>query len=193
MVDLSNLEQLETIAGSGYVLNRLTNTNASRIYKKLEDLGNPDKIIEEIKKNYLPDLDKDGKLVQFGFWIEVDKELTGFTLFSVDDWENGVGSTGADILPAFRGRGIAPGTKPHLFYLGFDILGLHRIETGHDESNASSKRSIEKTPGFKFEGVLREHSQTSRGVFENELLYAILEQDYRKLYQPNQIKANYKK
>jgi RimJ/RimL family protein N-acetyltransferase len=73
-----------------------------------------------------------------------------------------------------RGRGVAPASKPLLLRLGFGALGLNRIETGCFVSNLASRRSIEKTPGFRLEGTLRQYGRNARGEFEDELRYAIL-------------------
>ncbi|WP_245327382.1 GNAT family N-acetyltransferase [Hymenobacter fodinae] len=81
-----------------------------------------------------------------------------------------------------RGRGVTPRSKPHLFYLAFELLGLNRVATGCRVSDLSSKRSIEKTRGFQFEGLMRESGLNDAGEFEDELLYAILRRDWLQLY-----------
>ena len=85
-----------------------------------------------------------------------DGELAGLSLLGIDDWKQSRGYTGADTLAHMRGKGVAPRSKPHLFYLAFEILGLNRLETGCFVSNLASKKSIEKTAGFQFEGIKRE-------------------------------------
>jgi ribosomal-protein-serine acetyltransferase len=94
------------------------------------------------------------------------------------------GYTGADTPESMRGRGIAPRSKAHLLYVGFQMLGLNRIETGCFVSNTASQRSIEKTPGFVFEGILRAYGRNAQGVFEDERRYAILRSDWQRLYNP---------
>jgi ribosomal-protein-serine acetyltransferase len=76
-----------------------------------------------------------------------------------------------------------------MFYLGFTLLGLNRIETGCLESNTASRRSIEKTPGFQFEGTLREYARNSQEEFEDELRSAILKRDWLRLYDPDQVEV----
>jgi RimJ/RimL family protein N-acetyltransferase len=88
-----------------------------------------------------------------------------------------------------RGRGITPRSKPHLFYLAFELLGLNRVATGCLVSNLSSKRSIEKTAGFQFEGISRESGVNEQGEFEDERIYAILKRDWLKLYDATQIQV----
>jgi RimJ/RimL family protein N-acetyltransferase len=109
-------------------------------------------------------------------------ELAGMTLLTVDSWEERAGSTGADVFRHMRGRGVTPRSKAHLFYLAFELLGLNRVATGCRVSNLSSKRSIEKTRGFQFEGIMRESGLNDAGEFEDEYLYAILRRDWLQLY-----------
>jgi RimJ/RimL family protein N-acetyltransferase len=116
-------------------------------------------------------------------------ELAGLTLLGIDDWQSRKGYTGADLLSHMRGREIAPRSKPHLFYLAFEILKLNRVETGCFVSNLASKRSIEKTAGFQFEGIMRESRINDDGAFEDEYLYAILRKDWPALYDKSQVKV----
>ena len=111
------------------------------------------------------------------------------SLLEIFDWKALKGATGADTLLHMRGKGVAPRSKPHLFYLTFELLGLNRIETGCLVSNTASKISIEKTPGFRFEGISRESGINADGVFEDEYLYAILRKDWERLYDKSQIKV----
>lgn len=136
----------------------------------------------EIDNHYCPAYDADGRRTNYGFYAAMDGELVGLSLLSIDDWDNLRGSTGADTLPQHRGKGIAPGSKPHLFHLGFAMLGLNRIETGCLVSNTASKRSIEKTPGFVYEGTLRSYERNDDGAFEDHYFYAIIRPDWENLY-----------
>jgi len=143
----------------------------------------------ELRENYLPEYDSDGTRTQYGFYAEIDDQIVGFSLFSVDDWHDMRGSTGADTLPEMRGRGITPGSKAHLFYLGFALLGLNRIETACLISNVSSQRSIEKTLGFEFEGILRGYERNAAGEFEDVRWYGILRRDWERLYNPADVEV----
>jgi RimJ/RimL family protein N-acetyltransferase len=138
-------------------------------------------MLEEMFRNYLPRYEQ-GRRTNFGFYSLLGTELAGMTLLTVDSWEERAGSTGADIFQHMRGRGVTPRSKPHLFYLAFELLGLNRVATGMRVSNLSSKRSIEKTRGFQFEGIMRESGINDAGEFEDEYLYAILRRDWLELY-----------
>ncbi|GAB3337855.1 hypothetical protein GCM10027299_49430 [Larkinella ripae] len=153
--------------------------------------GFPDSrdMLAELLRNYLPRYEN-GRRTNYGFYVLLNDELAGMTLLNVDSppdqWN---GSTGADMFAHMRGRGITPRSKPHLFYLAFELLGLNRVATGCLISNESSKRSIEKTAGFQLEGISRESGVNERGEFEDEYLYAILKRDWLALYDAAQIRV----
>jgi RimJ/RimL family protein N-acetyltransferase len=157
-----------------------------KLYSGFED---SEEMITELKTNYRPEYDENGRQTQFGFYTMVDGLLAGGSLLGVDDWYDARGNTGADTFMHMRGKGIAPGSKPHLFYLGFELLGLNRIETGCFVSNHASKRSIEKTPGFQFECVAREHGRNDREEFEDTYLYAIVKRDWERLYDKSTVEV----
>lgn len=143
-----------------------------------------DELEYEIRHSYLPEYDTAGRRTKYGFAAERDGLLVGFSLLGVGDWDDALGYTGADTVAAYRGQGIAPASKPALFRLGFEMLGLHRIETGCAVSNAPSRRSIEKTPGFVYEGIQRQRERRDDGTFEDVHFYAILRSDWERLYDP---------
>lgn len=169
------------------VLYRITEQNADHVRSLLRD--QPPEIRSEFEASYLPEYDEAGRQTLFGFYATLHGELAGLSLLAVDSWKDGRGCTGADTLPHMRGRGVAPGSKPHLFYLAFELLGLNRVETGCFVSNLASKRSLEKTPGLRFEGVLREYGRNDRGEYEDELRYAILRSDWLRLYREQRVEV----
>ncbi len=164
-------------------LHRISFENLDQVRAMLQNEPDSEELVEELDESYLPKYDSQNRLTLYGFYIFKAGKLAGLTLLEVDSWEDARGNTGADILPHMRGQGIAPASKVHLFYLGFELLGLNRIDTGHGVSNHASQRSIEKTPGFRMEGVLREYARSPEGEFEDTLYYGILKRDWRELYQ----------
>ncbi|QDA60578.1 GNAT family N-acetyltransferase [Hymenobacter jejuensis] len=169
-------------------LHLINEDNLAEVYELFQ--GHPDsrEMLEELFRNYLPRYEQ-GRRTNFGFYSMLGPELAGMTVLTVDSWEEQYASTGADIFKHMRGRGVTPRSKPHLFYLAFELLGLNRIATGHRVSNLSSKRSIEKTRGFQFEGIMRESGINERGEFEDEYLYAILRRDWIQLYDKSQVQV----
>ena len=145
--------------------------------------------LDELEKSYLPRFDDSGRRTKYGFYIMLAGELAGLCLLGISNWEHRRGYTGADILPHMRGRNIAPMSKPLLFYLAFEILDLNRVETGCLASNASSRKSIEKTKGMQYEGTLREYNRKADGRYEDDLRYAILRRDWLELYDKSVIEV----
>ncbi len=111
-------------------------------------------LLEEFHNSYLPRFEA-GRRMRYGFYMQLEGKLAGFCLLDIDDLETRTASVGTDLLEHMRGLQIAPQSKAHLFYLAFELLGLNRVETGCFVSNIASKKSIEKTLGFIYEGKSR--------------------------------------
>ena len=69
-------------------------------------------------------------------------------------------------------RGYATEASAALLGLGFDVLGLNRIQAQHITRNPASGRVMQKV-GMEFEGIRRQHF-LARGEFEDVAVYAIL-------------------
>ena len=158
-------------------LHLINEDNLPEVYARFQGFPDSDEMLAELFRNYLPRYEG-GRRVNFGFYTTLGDEIAGASLLSVDSWDEKTGSTGADVLRHMRGRGVTPRSKPHLFYLAFEVLGLNRVASGCRVSNLASKRSLEKTPGFVFEGIMRESGVNERGEFEDEYLCAILRRDW---------------
>jgi ribosomal-protein-serine acetyltransferase len=162
-------------------LQLINQENLGAVKKLFLDQSVSIELVRDIETSYAPSFDDQRRRCKFGFYTLINGKLAGLSLLGINNWDHLRGYTGADTLPHMRGRGVAPASKPHLFYLGFHLLGLNRIETGCFASNISSRRSIEKTPGFQFEGCMREYG-FYEGKLDDELRYAILKKDWEKLY-----------
>lgn len=101
-----------------------------------------------------------------------------------------VGATGLTIEPAharaelgywigvpYWGRGYATEAARALLELGFERLGLHRIQATYLTRNPASGRVMQKL-GMHPEGVLRQHVR-KWGVFEDLAVYGILAAEWR--------------
>jgi RimJ/RimL family protein N-acetyltransferase len=165
--------------------------NAIEVCSMFEGFPDSDYMLSEINESYLPEFDEAGRQTKYGFYSLLNGELAGLSLLGIDDWKLSKGYTGADTLAHMRGKGVAPRSKPHLFYLAFEILGLNRLETGCFVSNLASKKSIEKTAGFQFEGIRRESGLNEQGEFEDELFYGILRRDWLELYDKDSVEVIY--
>ncbi|MBC6606151.1 GNAT family N-acetyltransferase [Hymenobacter sp. BT188] len=176
----------KALQSDSITLHLINEDNLADIYSLFQGFPDSKPMLEELFRNYLPRYEQ-GKRTNFGFYSFLGDELAGMTLLTVDSWEERTGSTGADVFEHMRGRGVTPRSKPHLFYLAFELLGLNRVATGCRVSNLSSKHSIEKTVGFEFEGIMRESGRNDAGEFEDEYLYAILRRDWLRLYDKSQV------
>lgn len=168
-------------------LHLINEDNLHEVYARFQGFPDSGPMLEELFRNYLPRYEG-GRRTNFGFYTLLGNEIAGASLLSVDSWEERTGSTGADVLEHMRGRGVTPRSKPHLFYLAFEVLGLNRVASGCRVSNLASKRSLEKTPGFVFEGIMRESGVNEQGEFEDEYLCAILRRDWLQLYDKAAVK-----
>ena len=166
----------------------ITEENAGYVRSLMSGFEDSAEMILEMNEHYLPKYEN-GMRTKYGFYTLLKDQLAGMTLLGIDSFTAKKGYTGADTFLHMRGKGVAPGSKPHLFYFAFEIVGLNRLATGCLSSNHASKRSIEKTPGFVFEGISRESGINENGHFEDEYMYAILRKDWLKLYDPADIKV----
>ena len=167
-------------------LHLINDDNLASVYALFQGYPDSSEMLEELFRSYLPKFDN-GIRTNYGFYTLQHNELAGMHLLSIDSWDERAGSTGADVFQHMRGRGITPRTKPPLFYLAFELLGLNRVATGCRVSNLASKRSLEKTVGLQFEGTMRESGRNDQGEFEDEYLYAILRRDWLRLYDKSQV------
>ena len=90
-------------------------------------------------------------------WAIVENDvLVGRTGFNALDLSAGLGEAAYWVLPAARGRGVAPRTLRAATAWMFAEVGLHRIELLHSAGNEASCRVAHKA-GYLLEGTKREH------------------------------------
>lgn len=178
----------KAIYSDSITLHLITEDNLSEVYERFQGFPDSKEMVKEMLAHYLPRYEK-SRQINYGFFTMLDDQLAGMSVLSIDSWAQRCGSTGADVFEHMRGKGVTPRSKAHLFYVAFELLALNRVSTGCLISNRSSKRSIEKTIGFEFEGLSRESGLNEQGEFEDEYLYAILRRDWLKLYDKNQVQV----
>ena len=83
-----------------------------------------------------------------------DGGFLGFAAVVELELDHREGEIGYMIVPAARGRGIAPRAVELLTRWAFDELGLIRLELRIDVENAASERVAERS-GYRRDGVLR--------------------------------------
>lgn len=163
-------------------LHRIHEGNWGEVLALFQCFSDAPYMLSELSASYRPEYDEQRRQTLFGFYTTLDGEVAGASLLGISSFAEARGYTGADTLVHMRGRGVAPACKPALYYLGFALLGLNRIETGCFASNLASRRSLEKTPGLCFEGTLRQYARNANGVFEDEHRFAIVRRDWIELY-----------
>jgi RimJ/RimL family protein N-acetyltransferase len=93
------------------------------------------------------------------------------------DEANRQGEIGYIFNPAYHGKGYATEAARALLGLGFDGLGLHRIYARCAATNSASYKVMERL-GMRREAHFREHIFV-KGAWDEELVYAILEDEWR--------------
>jgi RimJ/RimL family protein N-acetyltransferase len=93
------------------------------------------------------------------------------------DEANRQGEIGYIFNPAYHGKGYATEAARALLGLGFDGLGLHRIYARCAANNFASFKVMERL-GMRREAHFREHIFV-KGAWDEELVYAILEDEWR--------------
>ena len=87
------------------------------------------------------------------------------------------GETGFVFNPEHHGQGLATEAARAVLALGFDTIGWHRIIGSCDARNQPSARLLERI------GMRREahflHNQIVKGRWADELVYAILDEEWR--------------
>ena len=172
-------------------LHRIREDNMAEVRQLFAAMPDAGYLLAELEANYRPEYDEERRQTLFGFYSTLGGALAGASLLGVSSWLEARGFTGADTFLHMRGRGVAPASKPALYYLGFAVLGLNRIETGCFATNLASRRSLEKTPGLVYEGTLRQYARNAAGVFEDEHRFAILRSDWVMLYRDARVEVVY--
>lgn len=80
------------------------------------------------------------------------------------------------VAPAHWNRGVATEAAAALVNLGFDSLGLNRVQAMHFTRNAASGRVMQKL-GMRLEGVHRQYF-LKNGRFEDVTRYAVLRPEW---------------
>ncbi len=104
-------------------------------------------------------------------------KLIGACGVYVSNIESREGWIGYCLNNQFWGQGYATETARALLEFGFNKLNLHRIFATCDPANTASTHVLEKI-GMQYEGHLRENVYF-KGAWHDELLYAILEKEWR--------------
>jgi RimJ/RimL family protein N-acetyltransferase len=93
--------------------------------------------------------------------------------------EHRQGETGFVFHPDAQGQGYAREAATRMLDLAFDELGLHRV-CAHTDGRNSASAGLMARLGMQQEACLRE-AEIFKGEFGVELVYAVLEDEWRRL------------
>lgn len=91
--------------------------------------------------------------------------------------EHRQGDIGFIFNPDFQGKGYAFEAATEMLRIGFEGLGLHRIEGHCDGRNTPSARLMERL-GMRLEAHFRER-EIFKGEWGDEMVYAVLAREWR--------------
>ena len=74
------------------------------------------------------------------------------------------------------GQGIMPEALKAVMQYLFEVVGMQRLEAGHDPENSASGAVIRKC-GFRYEGTLRRRIRSNRGITD-VAWYSMLKEEY---------------
>lgn len=113
----------------------------------------------------------------FMFRTGDSKLLGGITLTNVRRGVSQAISVGYWVGMPYSRQGYMTAAVQTLVPFVFDTLGFHRLEAACLPSNDRSRGLLEKC-GFQYEGLARKYLKIN-GVWQDHLLYAIVEEDLR--------------
>lgn len=116
---------------------------------------------------------------EFYQWAIVLKELgQPIGSISVVNLDNRVdlAEIGYCIGKTWWGQGIMPEALKAVMQYLFEVVGMQRLEAGHDPENSASGAVIRKC-GFRYEGTLRRRIRSNRGITD-VAWYSMLKEEY---------------
>lgn len=111
--------------------------------------------------------------------VPPDDRLVGEFMLRIRSVEHRQGEIGWTLHPDAQGRGYATEAAREFLRIGFEELGLHRIVADADPRNEPSIRLMERL-GMRREALTRD-AMFVKGEWVGEVLYAILEDEWRAL------------
>ncbi|WP_369358085.1 GNAT family N-acetyltransferase [Streptomyces sp. cg2] len=121
-------------------------------------------------------LRESGDFLQLAVVLRETHTLVGDVTFVYTRREHRQGRIGYVFNPDHAGHGYATEAARALLRLGFEELGLHRIQAELDGRNTASARLLERL-GMRREGHLRENEFLDGG-WSDEVIYAMLAREW---------------
>ena len=139
----------------------------------LDRQGLPEAIERRLRP---PRLSSAGDVLELAAQLRTTGEFVGAMTFFHRSDEHRRGEIGYTISPAFAGQGFAREGATALLGIGFDHLGLHRVEGQCDARNLASARVMERV-GMRREAHLHEH-EFVKGEWTDTVIYSMLASEW---------------
>ena len=124
-------------------------------------------------------LESEGDILELAVELTATGEFIGALTFMYRSEVHHRGEIGYAILPEYAGQGYATEGGRALLAIGFDHLGLHRIEAQCDARNVASARVMARL-GMQHEAHLRQN-ELVKGEWTDEILYGMLAEEWARL------------
>lgn len=131
-------------------------------------------------RRYLEYLAGRYRLGQFYDWALICKEdgrMIGTCGFVRFDYPHNGAELGYVLNPDYHGKGLMTEAARRILQFGFQVLGLHRIESRFMIENDPSRRVMERL-GMTFEGV-RRSAMLVKGLYRDIGICSILANEFR--------------
>ncbi|GAA4009170.1 GNAT family protein [Allokutzneria multivorans] len=122
-------------------------------------------------------LEKEGDAMVLAVQRKDTGELIGDVVLFWRSETSGRGELGFVFHPDHSGKGFASEAAREVLRLGFEELGLHRIEGRCDLRNTASSRLMERL-GMRREAVFKEY-EFVKGEWCDELILAMLDREWK--------------
>lgn len=167
-----------------YYLKEIESSDIANIHRGLSDpeitkyyaVHFPTLEATQEQMDWYADLTKNGAGKWWGIYGRSDNEFRGAGGYNDLDKEHKKAEIGLWLLKEYWGQGILKEVMPMLFDLGFNELGLNRIEGYVLNENTKCKRGLEKI-NFTFEGTLREWEYKNGEKIDVDV-YSILKKEW---------------
>jgi [ribosomal protein S5]-alanine N-acetyltransferase len=122
------------------------------------------------------DLFRRGQATRWGLLLPASPHIVGTCGFTRWDQDNRFAVLGYDLARPYWRRGLMSEAVEAVLRLGFEQMGLHRVEATVMAGNIASAALLGRA-GFGREGVLRERV-LKRGAFRDMWMFGITEADW---------------
>jgi ribosomal-protein-serine acetyltransferase len=111
---------------------------------------------------------------RIGTYVRVAEELAGWASLDI---RGHIGEVGYWLDAGYEGQGLATSAVRTLLDLAFGQRALERVELRTSIANDRS-RAVAMRLGFRYEGTLRHAIRLPAGGFEDEMLFALLAEEW---------------